>query len=92
MGIGGWWIDSIAITQTNWACCGFGGQQQFPSIRSPDRRLPIQARGDGRNRRHGDCRGGRDLYDNGASNETLHGRPPTAFSARRRSASSKGRI
>jgi hypothetical protein len=34
LGIGGWWIDSIVVTQTNWACCS-STASAAPVIRSP---------------------------------------------------------
>ncbi len=30
IGIGGWWIDDIAITQTNWNCCGSSALSGVP--------------------------------------------------------------
>ncbi len=79
LGIGGWWIDSIVMTQTNWACCS-STASAVPVIRSPTDGYQSAVAtvviagtaGPG---------GSVTLYDNGSSNETINADLAGIFSA-----------
>jgi hypothetical protein len=68
-GIGGWWIDSIAITQTNWSCCSSMASAVpilvFPTNGYESTAASVEIAGTTTSG------ASLTLFDNGSSNETI---------------------
>ena len=78
-GLGGWWIDNIAITQTNWSCCGYAASAVpvilFPTNGYISTAAAVEIAGT-------TAPGASvTLFDNGSSNETISADAAGAFSA-----------